>query len=235
MAWLQLLSSNPVQLLPPSEASREDAYFAVDSDPCVPREWEDIRLLARHIHDLFPPTDTVPGVTLIRRANTRKFIDHDALAALLRKESLLVREATFEMMTPEEQIRLMQNTRILIGPHGAGHTNAVFMPEKCVIYELFPKGFLDIVYRRLADAFGHAWGMIESDRDPALTRTAPERLAPLFRDGAWPAFAEITNLVQTNVEARRYVRDIDGLSVRPELIVAQLRVQYPKQWNACCH
>jgi capsular polysaccharide biosynthesis protein len=49
-----------------------------------------------------------------------------------------------------EQVRLMSNTGILVGMHGAGFVNALFLPRGAVTVELFAGRYYSSVYGRYA-------------------------------------------------------------------------------------
>jgi hypothetical protein len=76
----------------------------------------------------------------------------------------------FEDMSFREQVALLSRTKVLIGIHGAGLTNMMFMPPGGTVIELLPKrnGVFDYnrirnsfrhdaCYVRLAQAFGHTY------------------------------------------------------------------------------
>ena len=86
------------------------------------------------------------------RARTRRIADEEPLWRLLRKRG-------FERVAPEtiglaEQIRLFSESCVVVGPHGAAHTNTLFSPELTLI-ELFPTDYLNRCNLALADAAGH--------------------------------------------------------------------------------
>lgn len=53
--------------------------------------------------------------------------------------------------TAEQQIRLYASLDILIGAHGAGLTNIIFMTPKSFLYELFPPFWRFSCYKKLAN------------------------------------------------------------------------------------
>lgn len=56
----------------------------------------------------------------------------------------------FEASTFANQVALMASSDVLIGPHGAGLTNVLFMKPQSVLIELLPNGWSDPCYRNLA-------------------------------------------------------------------------------------
>lgn len=73
---------------------------------------------------------------------------------------LRTRVVDFGELPLEQQLRVVQETDILVGLHGAGLAHLVFLPEHAVVVEMFPKiggadekkalSFTRQVYRNLA-------------------------------------------------------------------------------------
>lgn len=66
-----------------------------------------------------------------------------------------------DKMAPEQQIVLFENTRYLVGIHGAGLTNMVFRKHNCSVFEIFPPpelGYLPFHYMMLAKMSGFNYG-----------------------------------------------------------------------------
>ena len=72
-----------------------------------------------------------------RKARGRRVLNEPELLASI--ADLGVREVAFEDLSFVEQVRLMAKTRLLIGIHGAGLTNLMFMPTGGSVIELLPK------------------------------------------------------------------------------------------------
>lgn len=73
-----------------------------------------------------------------------------------------------------EQVRLMQQARVLLAPHGAGLTNMLFCPEAGHVVELADPGFPNPNFYNLATGLGlHYW---------LLHQRAGEASHPLDRD-----------------------------------------------------
>ena len=62
----------------------------------------------------------------------------------------------FEHMTLLEQVRLMRETDVLLGVHGAGMTNLIFLPDTSRTIEIHNKEYGDPCYLRLASCLGLA-------------------------------------------------------------------------------
>lgn len=86
-----------------------------------------------------------------RNARFRKLRYEDAFTGILKKHGFEIHY--FENYALYEQIRLMQETRFLIGMHGAGLTNILFMPSGSRVMELrFPGDHQNNCYYSLASA-----------------------------------------------------------------------------------
>jgi hypothetical protein len=70
-----------------------------------------------------------------------------------------------------EQIQLFSEARIIVGPHGAGFTNAVFCQEGSILIEFMPEGRHIECFERLARFIGLRYHSIVGTRtDPANSR-----------------------------------------------------------------
>lgn len=74
-------------------------------------------------------------------------------------EDLLTARYGFEAyilseMTPEQQIRAFASAAIVVGSHGAGLSNAVFMREGSILLEIFPKSRIWPTFRAIASRAG---------------------------------------------------------------------------------
>lgn len=129
---------------------------------------EMLRVFVHRVFDLFgiprrrpaapsPPTLTAPrlNVTLIHRRSSRKLMGLDSFllsAARARfAEEADVRLVDFAELTLREQIQVSRDSDVLVGMHGAGLTQAMFMEEgRGVMVEIQPdrmcyKGFENLV------------------------------------------------------------------------------------------
>lgn len=66
-------------------------------------------------------------------------------------------------LTPAEQIRLHASTDLLIGQHGAGLANMIWMPPGSTVVEILPPmpAHLRVIFRNLAAALGHRYSVID--------------------------------------------------------------------------
>lgn len=129
---------------------------------------EMLRVFVHRVFDLFgipgrrpgvpsPPTSTTPrlNVTLIHRRSSRKLMGLDSFllgAARTRfAEEADIRLVDFAELTLREQIQVSRDSDVLVGMHGAGLTQAIFMEEgRGAVVEIQPdrmcyRGFENLV------------------------------------------------------------------------------------------
>jgi capsular polysaccharide biosynthesis protein len=121
----------------------------------------------------------------------RRTIDNEEqLAAALAAEG-------FDILTPgslsyAEQVARFSQARIIIGPHGAGLTNAGFAPAGGTLVELHPAGYGGAAYARLAMMRGlhwRGWLMPESGGVGHAARCRVDVPAFLKQVDAWGALS----------------------------------------------
>jgi hypothetical protein len=104
-------------------------------------------------------------VTLIQRhliASNRYVINEALLARRLacacRANGLELVVVDFDGMTFAAQVEMMSRTRILIGIHGAGLVNAMFLPPEAAVIELLPhRLFQALFFRKMGLDKGNEW------------------------------------------------------------------------------
>lgn len=104
-------------------------------------------------------------VTLIRRnrlASNRYVINEAQLARHLKREcdtrGLRFEVVDFEGMKFESQVELMSRTSVLIGIHGAGLVNSMFLPPTAAVIELLPhRRFDSLFFRWTGVSKGNRW------------------------------------------------------------------------------
>lgn len=97
-------------------------------------------------------------------ADRRKVANEEALKPILDKHGFEIHQ--FEHYTFEEQVRLMQETSVLLGLHGAGFTNMLFMPEGGKIIEIRNrKDAQNNCYFTLASELGHDYYYLLAEPD----------------------------------------------------------------------
>ena len=92
------------------------------------------------------------GSTYVTGASRRYIINDDECILKIREkfsDKYNIIEVKFEEMKYLDQIAIMNNCKLLIGAHGAGITNCLFMNENTHVIELFPESFYVDCYKRI--------------------------------------------------------------------------------------
>lgn len=92
------------------------------------------------------------------RAGRRRLLNEAEVWPLLEGEGF---ERVFmEDMEFRRQVALMQETAVVVAPHGAGLTNMMFCPEGATIVEIADPGFPNPNFYALAAAMGHDYWLV---------------------------------------------------------------------------
>lgn len=95
------------------------------------------------------------------KSNGRRLVDEDAVWPLLEAAGF---ERTFmEDLAFEEQVRLMDETAVLLAPHGAGLTNMIFCRPDTHVVEIADLGFPNPNFYALACAMGHHYWVVPAE------------------------------------------------------------------------
>lgn len=133
--------------------------------------------LVRAVRDAFAAPDAAPPrrrVFISRaKARGRQLTNEAALAPMLRAAQ--VESVVMEDLDFPAQVRLMQETALLIAPHGAGITNMIFAPAGAQIVEIADPDFPNPNFYALASALGHDYWLVHADADRRVAE-------PLDRD-----------------------------------------------------
>jgi hypothetical protein len=126
-----------------------------------------------------------------RDAAKRRVVDEDALVAALSGLG-------FEVVVPgalsfSEQVAVFSEAEIVVGPHGAGLANALFMPEGSALLELHHPDFGKPYYQRLAAALDIHYRGLACEPAPA---------SPADMVAGTDQVTELVRELLTQVEAR---------------------------------
>jgi Glycosyltransferase 61 len=118
-----------------------------------------------------------------RDAATRRVTNEDALLSALAPLG-------FELIVPgaltfDEQVEAFALAEIVVGPHGAGLANTLFMPRGSAVLELHHVAFRRPWYRRLAETLGLHYRSLACDADDYSHRNmvvAVDEATTLVRD-----------------------------------------------------
>ncbi|KAK4064188.1 uncharacterized protein Triagg1_9167 [Trichoderma aggressivum f. europaeum] len=143
--------------------------FAGGSNPLWQGDWEDIvcrdstlvKTFSSRVLSLYGVATPIKEnnkviVTYIRRANTRKLINEDAHMEALRNEipNMILNVVDFAAISFAEQLKIVRETDLLVGVHGAGLTHLMFLQPGSAVLEILPEGFQHKGFRNLAQMLG---------------------------------------------------------------------------------
>jgi hypothetical protein len=220
---VQLFSRHPIHVIDHPDQVPSSAMVLDHLRPKVHEDWVKLRPMAAYLQAMFPNGETTPGITVIKRINNRLYSDHDQLVCRLKEFGKPVREVIMETLPLGEQINVMRNTCILVGPHGSGETNMMFMPEGSKILELYPMGFSDRVFAGLARAFGHQLVELESEVPSVIGRPPTREFQAYLKKNGWPARKHYGSRAPS-MEFRRVLRDVASFSIDPSIVIERLRI-----------
>jgi len=135
----------------------------------APQFWEpDTILLIQRLS-----TEHTLGGSVRHASGRRLILNIKEVMHMLQKKALQYnfkfKQIAFETLTPEEQVRVLSHTVIMVGFHGAAHTNAVFMQPGTAVVELFPYKFKDYRFLDLNRGSKRHWlPWFNKDRNATL-------------------------------------------------------------------
>lgn len=91
------------------------------------------------------------------------------LLEILKCEIISSPNKTFEEMSFKEQVNIMSNVDILIGGHGGGLTNGIFLRDNSATIEIYPWHLLDAGYSGLNIKCGNYYQSFQSKKPNDLT------------------------------------------------------------------
>jgi hypothetical protein len=137
------------------------------------RPLEVTRLLRR----LIPADATYSKARLYisRRDSTIRSVDNEPELERILREKFGFQPVVLSEMSPEQQIRAFAGAAIVVGAHGAGLSNAVFMKPDAILFEIFPKSRIWPTFRAIAARAGLRYA---AHVTPAAERYDLEDLVP---------------------------------------------------------
>lgn len=138
--------------------------LALDKPSKLVEDFKDYMLKTMQIQQQ-PSTSQVKKITVIGRRGNREIVDIEKLMEEWRVKFLenginnvFIREIFFETMTFEQQMQTAQESTILVGVHGAGLGNALWMNnnngKKTAVVEICPFEFKKYGFRNMATLSG---------------------------------------------------------------------------------
>jgi hypothetical protein len=102
------------------------------------------------------PPGTRPTKVLFKKAG-RNVINMEQLIKICRQYTTCEFSADWGSATFAEQVEAVASAGILVGSHGAGLTNAMFLHPYGALIELFPYKWWPDMFRRMTDSMGIAY------------------------------------------------------------------------------
>ena len=103
-----------------------------------------------------PAKETPPDI-YVRRTGRRQFTNEDEVTALMASRGIAAVDT--DGMPVVDQIRLFNQARLIVSPHGAGLTNLIFS-EQAQVVELFGP-WKSLCFATIARGFGHGYAGVD--------------------------------------------------------------------------
>lgn len=117
------------------------SYLIVPSVPFIPSvreqlpQWLVLRLRQIFLNPNFSQIETCDKIYISRKnASCRRITNESALTNELQRRGYKI--VYLESLSPYDQARIFNKAKIIIGPHGSGFANLLFISEGCQIIEI---------------------------------------------------------------------------------------------------
>ncbi|RAL58480.1 hypothetical protein DID88_005184 [Monilinia fructigena] len=136
------------------------------------------RVLSFYNVEPWAPHDSSIVITYIDRRNSRRLVGQESYLEELASQDprVKIQMIDFESIPFSEQVKIVRETDILVGVHGAGLTHGIFLPERSVMVEILPEGLNHKGFRNLAGLRSHTYLSVHASKLPAPSRG--QRRAP---------------------------------------------------------
>ena len=173
--WSLYASTPPVRMSEITDKQLDNVIVPLPggSNPFWQGDWhqtscqhsELLRVFSQRIFDFYNIDNTSNSdedslsLTFINRRNKRKLINQDQYIERLKSElpHVDINIVDFATLTFKEQLRIVQDTDILIGVHGAGLTHEMFLQPGSTVVEILPPNVHHKGFRNLANQMGHRY------------------------------------------------------------------------------
>jgi len=170
-------------------------------------------------------------VLVLRRSKDRLIVNEDELVARLRAlPGVDVTVVQLESFSYAEQLALLARTDVLVGAHGSGLANLMFLPRKAGLVEIFPYVFSRPTYGVLAKRFGLGYtSWTNTDKDKAvfheeiLNGAAPNLKELIIRDPDSRHNSWLSNLYWVNQDT---IVDVEAIA---QAVQAQVKSTHTRR------
>lgn len=129
------------------------------------------RVLSFYNVEPWKPHNDEIVITYIDRRRRRLVGQESYLEQLqLQDPHVKIQLIDFESISFAEQIKIVRETDILVGVHGAGLTHGIFLPEGSVMVEILPEGLNHNGFRNLAGLRSHTYLSVHASKLPEPSR-----------------------------------------------------------------
>jgi hypothetical protein len=156
-------------------------FWALNKDPLVLERFKKhvVDAAIRKTEPYQPSFDNKLQVLYINRQGNARSLTDDAHASLLQllatEQRIKATVVNMELYTPEEQIKMSHNADVIIGVHGNGLTNGLWMRKGGLLIEILKTGFCIFDYQFIAVASRQHYAGITGDLVlPAFTTEAKD-------------------------------------------------------------
>ena len=142
---------------------------------------EDIRVLQEKVPGV-SSQETEPKSYYISRKLTpkRSLLGEAELEEALKALGFEV--VYLEKLSLREQIDLLANAKLVVGPHGAGLSNLVWMQEPGKVLEIFPADLYNDCFARLSLTLGHEYDFVRCDTEAGRSRIPVEKVVKQLQE-----------------------------------------------------
>ena len=133
------------------------------------------------------PAPNIPTITLITRKRTenknhgRILANQDDVVKLLRSGTMIdVNVVDMNTISFYEQLKIVRNTNIIVGVHGAGLMHIMFSAEEAILIEIHPSYRQDRHFRHASRMTGKIYMPVRSTERETCFGTSDNVLAPIL-------------------------------------------------------
>jgi capsular polysaccharide biosynthesis protein len=148
-----------------------------------------------YLRSLFPEKLSGPNKVYLRRGDVRRrLVNETDLEKKLEKAGFVSGDP--RRMKVSEQAGFLRSAKVIVSPHGAGLTNAVFAPPGALLFEIFDPRHKPRNFERLAAACGHGYSSVDGTAVHCATRKRLECEVDIFR-----VSEKVTAFCEENLDA----------------------------------
>ncbi|KAJ5930342.1 DUF563 domain-containing protein [Penicillium verhagenii] len=109
-------------------------------------------------------------LTFINRVSGRRLANQEEYLKRLQREipSVIIQSIDFAAISYEEQLKIIRESDILAGVHGAGLTHGIFLPPGSAMVEILPAGLNHKGFRNVASLRGHDYFSTHANEPPSV-------------------------------------------------------------------